>query len=68
FCGPEEEICLIEKSLYDNSSPHPPEEFDFENSDAAIESFSPSPNLVEDSDPFMEKINLFLASDGSIPP
>nr|GFB54710.1 hypothetical protein [Tanacetum cinerariifolium] len=41
-CNPEEEIRLIKKLLYDNSSPRPPEEFIFENSDAAIESFSPS--------------------------
>nr|GFB09620.1 hypothetical protein [Tanacetum cinerariifolium] len=42
-CDPEKEICLIEKLLYDNSSPPPPEEFISKNSDAAIESFSPSP-------------------------
>nr|GFC49075.1 hypothetical protein [Tanacetum cinerariifolium] len=36
-------------------------------SDALIESFSPSPIPVEDSDPFMKEINLFLAYDGSIP-
>nr|GFD33355.1 hypothetical protein [Tanacetum cinerariifolium] len=53
-CNPEEEICLIKKLLYDNSSPRPPKEFNSENSDAIIESFSPSPILVEDSDPFME--------------
>nr|GFC95734.1 hypothetical protein [Tanacetum cinerariifolium] len=41
-CDPEEEIRLIEKLLYDNSSPRPPEEFISESSDAAIESFSPS--------------------------
>nr|GFB46343.1 hypothetical protein [Tanacetum cinerariifolium] len=41
-CDHEEEIHLIEKLLYDNSSP-------------------------QDSDPFMEEIDLFLASDGSIP-
>nr|GFD60519.1 hypothetical protein [Tanacetum cinerariifolium] len=39
-CDPEEEIRLIEKLLYDNSSPRPLEEFNFENSDAVIESFS----------------------------
>nr|GEY02860.1 hypothetical protein [Tanacetum cinerariifolium] len=50
-CDPEEEI----------------QEFISKNSDAIIESFSASPILVEDSDPFMEEINLFLASDGSIP-
>nr|GEU67305.1 hypothetical protein [Tanacetum cinerariifolium] len=47
-CDPEEEIHLIKKLLYDNSSPRPPEEFISENFDAAIESFSPSPIPVED--------------------
>ncbi|GJY67231.1 hypothetical protein Tco_0469469 [Tanacetum coccineum] len=41
---PEEEICLVEKLLYDNSSPRPPEEF---NSDDVIEYFSPSLFPVE---------------------
>nr|GEV12026.1 hypothetical protein [Tanacetum cinerariifolium] len=66
-CDPKEEIRLIKKSLYDNSSPRPPEEFIYEISDAIIVYFSPSPIFVEDSDPFMEEIDLFLASDGSIP-
>nr|GEY46497.1 hypothetical protein [Tanacetum cinerariifolium] len=66
-CDPKEEICLVERLLYDNSSPRPPKEFNFENSDAIIESFSPSPISADDSDPFMEEIDLFLASDGSIP-
>nr|GEX86469.1 hypothetical protein [Tanacetum cinerariifolium] len=61
---PKEEIHLDEKLLYDNSSPHPLEEFNSENSNAIIESFSPSSIPVEDSDPFMEEIDLFLASDG----
>nr|GEY29612.1 hypothetical protein [Tanacetum cinerariifolium] len=67
-CDPKEEIHLIEKLLYDNSSPRPSKEFISKISDVIIESFSPSPIPVEDSDPFMEKINLFLAFDGSIPP
>nr|GEY68480.1 hypothetical protein [Tanacetum cinerariifolium] len=67
-CDPEEEICLIEKLLYDNSSPRPPEEFIFENSDAAIESFSPSPIPVEDSDSLMDEIDLSLILDDSMPP
>nr|GEX04532.1 hypothetical protein [Tanacetum cinerariifolium] len=67
-CDPEEEIRLIEKLLYDNSSPHPPEEFNFENSDAVIKSFSPSPILVEDSDSLIEEIDLSLTSDDSMPP
>nr|GEV35423.1 hypothetical protein [Tanacetum cinerariifolium] len=57
---PEEEICLIKKLLYDNSYPRPLEEFISESSDAAIESFSPSPILVEDSDSFRDEINLSL--------
>nr|GFB94479.1 hypothetical protein [Tanacetum cinerariifolium] len=40
---PEEEIRLVEKLLYDNSSPRPRKELNSENSDAVIESFSPSP-------------------------
>ncbi|GJU34591.1 hypothetical protein Tco_1182945 [Tanacetum coccineum] len=47
---PEEEIRLVEKLLYDNSSPRPPEELNSENSNAIIESFSPSPIPVEDRD------------------
>nr|GFB20181.1 hypothetical protein [Tanacetum cinerariifolium] len=58
---------LFDKSLYDNSSPRPSKEFNFENSDAIIKSFSPSPIPIEDSDPFMKEIDLFLAYDGSIP-
>nr|GEU43368.1 hypothetical protein [Tanacetum cinerariifolium] len=49
-CDPEEYIRLIEKLLYDNSSPRPPKEFVSANSDAEIESFSPSSILVNDSD------------------
>nr|GEW71181.1 hypothetical protein [Tanacetum cinerariifolium] len=66
-CDPEEDIHLIKRLIYDNSSSRPSEEFYSENSDAIIKSFSPSPIPVEDSDPFMEEINLFLAFDGSIP-
>nr|GEX26202.1 hypothetical protein [Tanacetum cinerariifolium] len=62
-CDLEKEIRLIEKLLYDNSSPRLPEEIISKNSDAVIESFSPSPIPVEDSDPFIEEINLFLTSD-----
>ncbi|GJS99949.1 hypothetical protein Tco_0821119 [Tanacetum coccineum] len=62
---PEGEIHLVERLLYDNSSPRPPEELNVENS---IESFSPSPIPVEDSDSLMEEIDLFLILDNSIPP
>ncbi|GKD27930.1 hypothetical protein Tco_1234144 [Tanacetum coccineum] len=66
--GSEEEIRLVEKLLYDNSSPRPPEEFNSENSNAVIESFFPSPIPVEGSDSLMEEIDIFLALDDSIPP
>nr|GEX29371.1 hypothetical protein [Tanacetum cinerariifolium] len=56
------------KSLYDNLSPRPPEELIFENSDTAIESFFPSPILVEDSDSLMEEIDLSFTPDDLIPP
>ncbi|GJW28403.1 hypothetical protein Tco_0045278 [Tanacetum coccineum] len=64
----EEEIRLVENLSYDNSSPRPPEERNYENVDTIIESPSPSPIPVEDSDSHMEEINLFLASDDSMPP
>nr|GFA42953.1 hypothetical protein [Tanacetum cinerariifolium] len=62
-CDFEEDIRLIEKLLYDNSSPRPPEEFVSANSDAASESFAPSPILVKDSDSLMEEIDLFCTPD-----
>nr|GEU66935.1 putative ribonuclease H-like domain-containing protein [Tanacetum cinerariifolium] len=67
-CDPEEEIRFIEKLLYDNSSPRPPKEFISENYDAAIQSFSPSPIPIEDSDSLMEEIDLTLTLDDSMPP
>nr|GEU92081.1 hypothetical protein [Tanacetum cinerariifolium] len=66
-CDPEEEIRLIEKLLYDNSSPRPPEEINSKNSNAVINSFSPSPIPVEDSDSLMEEIDLSLTLDDSMP-
>ncbi|GJT37316.1 hypothetical protein Tco_0937181 [Tanacetum coccineum] len=65
---PEDEIRLVEKLLYDNSSPRPSDEFNSKNSDAVIESFSPSPIPVEGSDSLMEEIDIFPALDDSIPP
>nr|GEV95723.1 hypothetical protein [Tanacetum cinerariifolium] len=58
----EEDIRLIEKLLYDNSSSRPSKEFVSANSDAKIKSFSPSPILVKDSDSLMEEIDLFWPS------
>nr|GFB63949.1 hypothetical protein [Tanacetum cinerariifolium] len=50
--------------LYDNSFPRPPKEFNY----AEIESFSPSPIPNEDSDSFMEEIDLFLTPDDPMLP
>nr|GFC99289.1 hypothetical protein [Tanacetum cinerariifolium] len=47
-CHPEKEICFAKRLLYDNSSPRPPEEIVSDNSNADIESFSPSPITNED--------------------
>nr|GEY21927.1 hypothetical protein [Tanacetum cinerariifolium] len=67
-CHPENEIRFSERLLYDNSSPRPLEEFVSKNSDADIESFSPSPIPVEDSDSCMEEIDLTFTPDDPIPP
>nr|GEV35071.1 hypothetical protein [Tanacetum cinerariifolium] len=67
-CHPKNEIRLIERLLYDNSSPRPPEEFVSKNSYAEIESFSPSPIPVEDSNSRMEEINLSFNPDDPMPP
>ncbi|GJY84655.1 hypothetical protein Tco_0498681 [Tanacetum coccineum] len=61
---PKGEIHLVERLLYDNSSPRPPKELNVENS---IESFSPSPIPVGDNDSLMEEIDLFLTLDDSMP-
>ncbi|GKE50368.1 hypothetical protein Tco_1481626, partial [Tanacetum coccineum] len=63
----EEDILLIERLLNDDSSPHSLEELNYEIPDAIIESFSPSPIPVEDSESLMEGIDIFLAPDDSIP-
>nr|GEZ15607.1 hypothetical protein [Tanacetum cinerariifolium] len=67
-CDFEEDIRLIEKLLYDKSSPRPPKEFVFANSDATTESFSPSPIPIKDSDSLMEEIDLFCTPDYPMPP
>nr|GEV54861.1 hypothetical protein [Tanacetum cinerariifolium] len=66
-CDPEEDIHLVERLLSDNSSPRPSEEFVSENSNAEIESFSPSPIPVEDSDSRMEEIDLTFNPDDPMP-
>nr|GEZ18698.1 hypothetical protein [Tanacetum cinerariifolium] len=67
-CDFEEDIRLIKKLLYDNSSPRPPEEFVSANSDTKIGSFSPSPIPVEDSNSLMEEIDLSFTPDYPMPP
>nr|GFB40944.1 hypothetical protein [Tanacetum cinerariifolium] len=49
-CHPEKEICFAKRLLYDNSSPRPSEEIVSDISNAAIESFSPSPIPNKDND------------------
>nr|GEZ45706.1 pre-mRNA splicing Prp18-interacting factor [Tanacetum cinerariifolium] len=67
-CHPEKETRFAKRFLYDNSSPHPPEETVFDNSNAVIESFSPSPIPVEDSDSHIEEIDLPFTPDDPMPP
>nr|GEV55343.1 reverse transcriptase domain-containing protein [Tanacetum cinerariifolium] len=67
-CCHENEIRLIERLLYDNSSPRPPEEFVSENSNAEIESFSPFPIPIKDSDSFMEEIDLSFTPNDPMAP
>nr|GEZ32101.1 hypothetical protein [Tanacetum cinerariifolium] len=47
---------------------HSPEEFVSENSNAEIESFSPSPIPVEDSESLLEEIDLSYMPDYPMPP
>nr|GEU76539.1 hypothetical protein [Tanacetum cinerariifolium] len=67
-CHPENEIRLTKRLLYDNSSPCPSKEFVSDNLDGAIESFSPSPIPVKDSDSRIEEIDLTFTLDDPLPP
>nr|GEZ95544.1 hypothetical protein [Tanacetum cinerariifolium] len=67
-CYYEEDIHLIERLLYKNSSPHPPEEIVSDNSNADIKSFSPSLIPNKDSDSYMEEIDLPFTPDDPLPP
>nr|GEV50678.1 hypothetical protein [Tanacetum cinerariifolium] len=67
-CDPEEETRLIKRLLYDNSSPRPSKEFIFKNSNSVFESFSQFPIPVEDSDSFMEEIDLSFTPNNPMPP
>ncbi|GKC53884.1 hypothetical protein Tco_1076629, partial [Tanacetum coccineum] len=64
----QKDLDVIDSIFDEFSLPRPPEESNSEYSNATIESLSPSPIPVEDSDPFMEEIDIFLASDDSTPP
>nr|GFB53671.1 hypothetical protein [Tanacetum cinerariifolium] len=66
-CYHENEIRFTKRLLYDNSSPRQPKEFVSENSNADIESFSPSPIPVEDSDSRMEEIDLPFTPNDPMP-
>ncbi|GKC19363.1 hypothetical protein Tco_1021513, partial [Tanacetum coccineum] len=57
----------MERLLYDNSSPRPPEDF-HANPNTIIESFPTFRIPVEDSDSLREKIDIFPGPDDSIPP
>nr|GEV33859.1 hypothetical protein [Tanacetum cinerariifolium] len=67
-CYPEEETHFTKRLVYDNSSPWQPKKIVSDNSNADIESFSPSLIPVEDSDSHMEEINLSFTPDGPMPP
>nr|GFC09176.1 hypothetical protein [Tanacetum cinerariifolium] len=67
-CQPEKEIRLTKRLLYDNSSPRPFEEIVSDNSNADIESFSPSPIPNKDSDSHMKEIDLYFNPDDPMPP
>nr|GEV06024.1 hypothetical protein [Tanacetum cinerariifolium] len=67
-CHPEKESHLTKRLLYDNSSPRPPKEIVSDNSNADIESFSPSPIFKEDSDSHIEEIDLSFNPDDPMPP
>nr|GEY01519.1 hypothetical protein [Tanacetum cinerariifolium] len=66
-CDPEDDIHLVERLLYDNSSPRPLKEFVSKNSNANIESFFQSPIPNEDSDSLMEEVDLSYTPDDPMP-
>nr|GEU86122.1 hypothetical protein [Tanacetum cinerariifolium] len=64
----DEEICLIENLLYDNSSPRPPEELNAEIADTIVESIPSLPIPVRDGDSQMEEIDIVTKTDDVLPP
>nr|GEW70737.1 hypothetical protein [Tanacetum cinerariifolium] len=67
-CHHEKETRFAKRLLYDNSSPRPSEEIVSDNSNADIESFSPSPIPNKDSDSHMEEIDLLFTPDDPMTP
>nr|GEV44439.1 hypothetical protein [Tanacetum cinerariifolium] len=67
-CHPEKETRFAQGLLYDNSSPCLPEEIVSDNFNADIESFSPSPIPIEDSDSYMKEIDLPFTPADPMPP
>ncbi|GKE85770.1 hypothetical protein Tco_1559512 [Tanacetum coccineum] len=63
----QEYISLMERLLYDNSSPYRLEDF-HTNPNTFIESLPTFPIPVEDSDSLREEIDIFPSLDDSIPP
>ncbi|GKE80265.1 hypothetical protein Tco_1550265, partial [Tanacetum coccineum] len=63
----EEYISMMDRFLYDNSTPQPPKAFQA-NSDTIIESLPTFLIPVEDSDSLREEIDIFPGPDDSIPP
>ncbi|GJX37462.1 hypothetical protein Tco_0250765 [Tanacetum coccineum] len=63
----EEYISLLERLVYDNSSPRPLEDF-HANPNTIIESLPTFPIPVKDSDSLREEIDIFPGPDDSIPP
>nr|GEZ24229.1 hypothetical protein [Tanacetum cinerariifolium] len=66
-CHPAKETHFAKRLLYDNSSPRPPKEIVSDNSNANIESFSPSPIPNKDIDSHIEEIDLPFTSDYPMP-
>nr|GEZ64111.1 hypothetical protein [Tanacetum cinerariifolium] len=64
----EEEICLIENLLYDNSFPRLPEELNAEIADTIVESIPLLPIPVQDGNSQQEEIDIVTETDDVLPP
>nr|GEZ37801.1 hypothetical protein [Tanacetum cinerariifolium] len=63
----EEEICLIENLLYDNSSPRPPKELNAKIAYTIVESIPSLPIPVQDGDSQWEEIDIVTETDDVLP-